>query len=174
MKNTIRQVFRSGKFIVGFSIFSFIVLMVIFFPVLVKDAPLKIIGQGTFFPPGIYVSVYDSLSSPAYTLKLEAAAATRIASKLSEDDRASIKEWLVKAGIPEGEIDTADTRKLLDQWVNNFDPKKNLPGMTNAKRNYYVRLNNSLKGILATEGAILATKDVTTGTLQEAGTVEQS
>ena len=113
-------------------------------------------------------------SSPAYTLKLEAAAATRIASKLSEDDRASIKEWLVKAGIPEGEIDTADTRKLLDQWVNNFDPKKNLPGMTNAKRNYYVRLNNSLKGILATEGAILATKDVTTGTLQEAGTVEQS
>ena len=174
MKNTIRQVFRSGKFIVGFSIFSFIVLMVIFFPVLVKDAPLKIIGQGTFFPPGIYVSVYDSLSSPAYTLKLEAAAATRIASKLSEDDRASIKEWLVKAGIPEGEIDTADTRKLLDQWVNNFDPKKNIPGMTNAKRNYYVRLNNSLKGILATEGAILATKDVTTGTLQEAGTVEQS
>jgi len=174
MKNTIRQVFRSGKFIVGFSIFSFIVLMVIFFPVLVKDAPLKIIGQGTFFPPGIYVSVYDSLSSPAYTLKLEAAAATRIASKLSEDDRASIKEWLVKAGIPEGEIDTADTRKLLDQWVNNFDPKKNIPGMTNAKRNYYVRLNNSLKGILATEGAIIATKDVTTGTLEEAGTVEQS
>ena len=61
MKNTIQQVFRSGKFIVGFSIFSCIVLMVIFFPLVVTDPPLAIIGQGTFFPPGIYVSVYDSI-----------------------------------------------------------------------------------------------------------------
>jgi peptide/nickel transport system permease protein len=174
MKNTSRQVFRSGKFVVGFSIFAFILLMVIFFPMFVKDRPLTIIGQGTFFPPGIYVSVYDSLSSPVYTLKLEKAAASRIASKLSEEDRLSIKDWLVASGISEAEIDTTNTQKLMEQWVNNYDPKKNIPGMTNAKRNYYVRLNNSLKGILATEGAIIATKDPSTGTLQEAGTVDQS
>ncbi len=60
---------------VGFSIFMSIVLIVIFYPLFVKDPPLTIIGQGTFFPPGIYVNVYDSISSPAYTLNLDDAAA---------------------------------------------------------------------------------------------------
>ena len=174
MKNTLRQLFRSGKFVVGFSIFAFIILTVILFPMFIKDPPLGIIGQGTFFPPGIYVSVYDSLSSPAYTLKLQGAAESRIASKLSEEDRQAIKEWLVAFGIAESEIDTTNTEKLLDQWVNNYDPKAKISGMTNAKRNYYVRLNTSLKGILETEGAIIAAKNVDTGTLEEAGTVEQS
>jgi len=174
MKNSLRQLLHSGKFVVGFSIFAFIVLTVILFPMFIKDPPLSIIAQGTFFPPGIYVSVYDSLSSPAYTLKLQGASESRIASKLSEDDRGAIKDYLVATGIPESDIDTTNTEKLLEQWVNNYDPKKIIKGMTNAKRNYYVRLNNSLKGILATEGAIIATKDPSTGTLQEAGTVDQS
>ena len=41
MKNTLRQVFHSGKFVVGFSIFMFIVLMVIIYPLFVKDPPLE-------------------------------------------------------------------------------------------------------------------------------------
>ena len=68
MKHTLQQVFRSGKFVVGFSIFMFIAADVIIYPLFVKDAPLAIIGQGTFFPPGIYVNVYDSIGSPTYTL----------------------------------------------------------------------------------------------------------
>jgi peptide/nickel transport system permease protein len=174
MRHTIRQVLRSGKFVVGFSIFSFIVLTVLLFPLFVKDAPLAIVAQGTFFPPGIYVNVYDSLSSPTYILKLDDAAEKRIASKLSEDDRQAIKDWLVGYGIPESEIDTADTEQLIDQWVNNYAPEKKIPGMTNAKRNYYIRLNNSLKGILATEGATIAVQNADTGSLEAAGTVEQT
>jgi peptide/nickel transport system permease protein len=174
MRHTIRQVLRSGKFVVGFSIFSFIVLTVLLFPLFVKDAPLAIVAQGTFFPPGIYVNVYDSLSSPTYILKLDDAAEKRIASKLSGDDRQAIKDWLVGYGIPESEIDTADTEQLIDQWVNNYAPEKKIPGMTNAKRNYYIRLNNSLKGILATEGATIAVQNADTGSLEAAGTVEQT
>jgi peptide/nickel transport system permease protein len=174
MRHTIRQVFRSGKFVVGFSIFAFIVLTVLLFPLFVKDAPLTIVAQGTFFPPGIYVNVYDSLSSPTYILKLDDAAEKRIASKLSEVDRQSIKEWLVGYGIPESEIDTANTEQLLDQWVNNYSSDKKIPGMTNAKRNYYIRLNNSLKGILATEGATIAAQNADTGTLEAAGIIEQT
>ena len=174
MKNTVRQLFRSGKFVVGFSIFAFIILTVIIFPMFVKDPPLGIIAQGTFFPPGIYVSVYDSLSSPTYTLNLKEASKSRISGKFNEEDRLAVKEYLVAAGIAESEIDTADTQKLLEQWVNSYDPKKKISGMTNAKRNYYVRLNNSLKGLLATEGAIIATKNVDTGALEESGKVEQS
>ncbi len=56
MKHTIQQVFRSGKFVVGFSIFMALLLIVIIYPLVIKDSPLAIIGQGTFFEPGIYVS----------------------------------------------------------------------------------------------------------------------
>lgn len=174
MKYTIQQVFRSGKFILGFSIFSTILLIVIFYPMIIKDPPLAIIGQGTFFPPGIYVSVYDSMSATAYTLNLDEASAKRIASKLNEEDRLAIKEWLVAAGIPESEIDTADTQKLLDQWFANYDPKKNIPGMTNAKRNYFVRLNNALKGLMATEAAIVSQTNPQTSTLEQMDTINQT
>src|SRR5688572_22440017 len=139
MKFTLQQIFRSPRFVFGFSIFMTILLIVIVYPLIITDHPLAIIGQGTFFEPGIYVSVYDSIGSSPYTLNLDDAAAKRIASKLNEEDRLSIKEWLVAAGMPESEIDTADTQKLLDQWVNNYDSEKNIPGMTNAKRNYFIR-----------------------------------
>jgi peptide/nickel transport system permease protein len=46
--------------------------------------------------------------------------------------------------------------------------------MTNAKRNYYIRLNASLKGLLSTEGAIIAVKNADTGAMEETGTVKQS
>ena len=174
MKYTIQQVFRSGKFVFGFSIFATIVLIVLIYPRIVTDPPLTIIGQGTFFPPGIYVSVYDSLDATKYKLNLDNAAAKRIANKLSDEDRQAIKEWLVAAGIAESEIDTADTEKLLGQWESNYDPKKRIPGQTNAKRNYYVRLNNSLKGLLSQEGAILAVQNAESGALEQAGQIDQS
>jgi peptide/nickel transport system permease protein len=174
MKHTLQQVFHSPRFVFGLSIFVGLLLIVIIYPLIITDRPLAIIGQGTFFEPGIYVSVYDSIGSAPYTLNLDDAAAKRIASKLNEEDRLSIKEWLVAAGLPASEIDTTDTQKLLDQWVNNYDPKKNVPGMTNAKRNYFIRLNNSLKGLLETEGASIAVKNPETGAMEETGVVKQS
>ncbi len=175
MKHTIQQVFRSGKFVVGFSIFVAILLIVIIYPLIITDPPLEIIAQGTFFPPGIYVNAFDSIDSAThYTLKLDDAATKRIANKLNEDDRLAMQEWLVASGMPENEIDTADTPKLLDQWENNFDSKKSIPGMTNAKRNYYIRLDTALDGILSTEGAIIAAKNPDTGALEEKDIIEQS
>ncbi|MGA9349098.1 MAG: ABC transporter permease, partial [Anaerolineae bacterium] len=129
---------------------------------------------GTFFPPGIYVNVYDSIGSTTYILHLDNAAAKRIASKLSNDDRLAIKDWLVADGIPENQIDITDIQKLLDQWENNYDPKKQVEGMTIAKQRYYQRLNDSLKGLLSTEGVSIAAKNADTGALEETGTVKQS
>lgn len=174
MKHTIKQVFSSPRFVVGFIIFAIIVLTVIFYPLVVKTDPLEIIGEGTFFPPGIYVSVYDSMDSSPVTLKLKDAAAKRIANKLGDQERGDIKEWLAAYGIPENEIDSADTAKLLEQWANNYDPTENIAGMTNARRNYFVRLDKSLKGLLATEGAIIATENIETGSLEETGVVKQN
>lgn len=174
MKHTFQQIFHSPKFVVGFSIFMTILLIVIFYPLLISDQPLAIIGQGTFFPPGVYVNVYDSIGSTQYTLLLDDAAAKRIASKLSSEDRLAMKEWLVADGIPEDEIDVENTERLLEQWGNNYDPIKRVPGMTNAKRNYFIRLNTSLQGLLATEGAVIAAVDPQTGSLGQTNTVKQS
>lgn len=174
MKHTLQQVFRSGKFVFGFSIFVGILLIVLIYPLVIPDRPLDIIAQGTFFEPGIYVSVYDSLDAAPYTLLLDDASVKRLETRLPDEDRLAMKEWLVAAGIPEAEIDMADTPKLMEQWVNNYDSKKNVPGMTNAKRNYYIRLNNSLAGLLATEGAIVARKNPQTGALEEAKIVNQT
>ncbi len=174
MKHTIRQVFHSGKFIVGFSIFAAMLLVVFIYPLIIPDPPLDIIAQGTFFEPGIYVNVYDSMSATKYTLNLKDAAAKRIASKLKDEDRLAMKEWLVGAGIPEDEIDIDNTEQLLELWKTHFDPKVRIAGMTNAKRNYYIRLNTSLKGLLSTEAAIIAAKNAETGALEEISSIAQS
>ncbi len=175
MQNTLRQVFHSGKFVVGFAVFVVLLLIVIIYPLIITDPPLQIIAQGTFFPPGIYVSAFDSINAPTtYTLNLDDAAAKRIASKLSPADRLAMKDWLVAAGIPEGEIDITDNAKLMGQWDGNYDPKRNLPGMTNAKRNFYQRLDTSLKGLLSSEGVVVAAANTQTGAMEQIGIVKQS
>jgi peptide/nickel transport system permease protein len=174
MKHTIQQVFRSPRFVFGFSIFMAILLTVIIYPLLVPGDPLEIIGQGTFFPPGIYANVYDSIRSPQYTLNLDDASANRIASKLGDEERLAMKEWLVAYEIPEVEIDIENTEKLLDQWLNNFDPQQKFPGMTLAKQRYFVRLDASLEGLLSTEGVIIAAENPETDALEETEFVEQS
>jgi peptide/nickel transport system permease protein len=174
MKHTLQQIFRSPKFVVGFSIFAAILLIVIVYPIFITDPPLGIIGQGTFFPPGIYVSAYDSLGSPKYTLNLPDAATKRVTAKLGDQERADIRDWLVADGIPESEIDIHDTEKLLGQWAQNYDPNKKIQGMTFAKQRYYQRLDASLKDLLSTEGAIIAQKNPETGALEESTTIHQA
>ena len=169
-----RQVFRSPNFVIGFIIFTAILLTVAIYPWLKPDPPLGIIAQGTFFAPGIYVSAYDTLSAPAYTLKLEGAAAKRIANKLNEDDRLAMQKWLVAAGLPASEIDLQNTEQLLAQWEATFDPATRLPGMTNADRNYYIRLNTSLEGLLSTAPAIIAAENAETGALEEKARIAPS
>jgi len=173
MKHTLQQVFHSGKFVVGFTILMTILFIVFVYPLVVKSPPLQIIAQGTFFPPGIYVNTFDSVNAPTtYTLNLDDADANRITNKLTQDDRTAMKEWLVADGIPESQVDLTDAKKLLTLWESNYDPKKQVEGMTLAKARYYQRVNNSLQSLLSTEGAIIASKKADTGGLQQTGTVK--
>ncbi len=174
MKHTLQEIFRSPKFVVGFSILMAIILLVVIYPLIVTTDPLQIIGLGTFFEPGIYVNVYDSLGSKHYTLNLDDAAQNRVDAKLGDQERQDIKEWLVLFGIPEDEIDTEDTETLLTLWENNYDPTVRFEGMTSARRKYFVRLDAALEGVLSTEGVILAVTDEETGELVEKDLIEQS
>jgi peptide/nickel transport system permease protein len=85
-----------------------------------------------------------------------------------------MRDWLIAAGISQDQININNTTQLLTLWASNYDPKKDVPGLTNAKRNYYIRLNTSLQGLLATEGATIATKNPQTGTLEQTGIVNQA
>ncbi len=174
MKFTIQQAFRSGKFVTGFSILATILVFILVYPLVVPGAPLEIIGQGTFFEPGIYVNVYDSINAPHYTLNLEGAEARRIASRLDDEDRAAMQEWLVAAGVPEDQIDIEDTEALLTLWFETYDPATPIPGMTNAERNYFIRLNTSIQGLLNTSDAIVMKENSATGELEEIATVAQT
>lgn len=172
MKNTFRQVFHSSKFVVGFLIFIAMLLTVIIYPLFIPDDPLLMIGQGTFFKPGTYVSLQDSLDTErVYTLKLDDAGAKRIESKLSADDRAEMKAWLIEFGIPEEEINTEDTESLLHMWWDNFDGTLKFKGMTSAKRKYYVRLDARLEGILKSEDLLVMQPDSETGELVQTNKV---
>ena len=63
MKNTIKQVFHSGKFLVGFVIFVFILVYIIVYPLVVATSPMEMIGNGNFFPPGTYISQQEAARS---------------------------------------------------------------------------------------------------------------
>jgi peptide/nickel transport system permease protein len=174
MKYLVRQVFRSSNFVIGFAIFMALLLLVIIYPLIVTDPPLAIIGQGTFFPPGTYVSVYDSIGAPRYILDLDDATTNRIESKLDDEKRLDMQTWLVATGFPESEIDIADTEKLLTQWEANYDPQKEFPGMTLAKQRYYQRLDASLQGLLSTEPIIIAEPNRETGALEQTDAINQT
>lgn len=175
MKYMLGQIFRSGRFRVGFGIFATIFLTVLIYPLIIPDPPLEIVSRGTFLAPGVYVNVYDSMnSSTRYTLILDEAAARRVGSRLSVDDRTAMQEWLVGAGVAEGDINLEDTAALLDLWHSRFDPSVRIPGMTNADRNYYIRLTASLDGLLSTEGAIVAAANASSGALEQQRVIEQT
>lgn len=175
MKHIIGQIFRSTNFIIGFVIFMTILLTVIIYPLIIPDPPLAIIGQGTFFEPGTYVSVYDTVNSTPYTLNLgDNPASQRIDSKLDDQKRLDMKAWLVAAGIPESEINITDTEKLLALWEANYDPKKKIPRMTIAKQRSYQRLDASLQGLLEITPLIIATQNSESNILEQTGAVNQT
>ena len=128
MKNTLRQVFHSPKFVIGFSLLAATLLFLFIYPLFVKGNPLQMIGLNSFSKPGTYVSVYDSLNTEVTTMKLPNADTNRLESKLNKDDRAAMKEWLVAAGVAEDSIDTTDTTALLQLWKDNYDPEVKIAG----------------------------------------------
>ncbi|MFN8527702.1 MAG: ABC transporter permease [Anaerolineae bacterium] len=171
----LRQIFRSGRFNLGFAIFASLVLIVLIYPLIVTTPALQVVSRGTFLPPGIYVNVYDSMNSTThYTLLLDDATTRRIASRLSDEDRVAMHDWLVKAEVADENLDIQDTATLLNLWETNFDPTRRLPGMTNADRNYYIRLSNSVEGLLSTEDTIVAAPNPSTGALEQSETIAQT
>jgi len=173
MKNTLRQVFHSPKFVVGFVIFGLILLTMLIYPMINPGDPLQMIGVGTFAKPGTYVSVYDTVGSKTETLRLPEAEANRIAKKLTDADRVSMVEWFTKAEIDVTGLNITDTDTLLDMWNTHFEDKK-LPGMTNAVRRNYRLLDTRIKELQAGETLYVAEMNEETKLLEEKSTISKN
>ena len=135
MRNTIRQVFHSSKFVTGFVLFAIILLTMLIYPLINPGNPLEMIGVGTFAKPGTYVSLYDATRTSTETLRLSDADENRLNKLLSDTDRISMVDWFTAMGIDIGGLDINDTDALLDLWKANYTPESKPKGMTQAKRN---------------------------------------
>ena len=130
MKNILKQVLHSPKFMAGFLIFVAILLVMLFYPLINPGNPLEMIGLGTFAKPGTYVSLYDSVGTDTRTFKLPDADDKRIARMLAMDDRVKMVNWLSKMEIDVEGLDVADTEALLALWRYYFVAKKQFGGIT--------------------------------------------
>lgn len=167
MKNTLRQIFHSPKFVGGFVIFVAILLILIIYPLINPGDPLQMIGVGTFAKPGTYVSLYDAVTTDTETLRLDEAADNRIHAALSDEDRVAMVEWFTIMEIDVSELDITDTEALLELWETHYDQSIKPKGMTMAKRNYYKRLDNSIQALKDADERIIAVEN-------EEGVLEQS
>ena len=163
MKNTIRQVFHSPKFLVGFCIFVVILLTIIIYPLINPGNPLQMIGLGTFAKPGTYVSLYDSINTETSTLKLPDADEKRVASALSAEDKVNMVNWFVAAGVSIEGLNVNDTEALIELWKANYDTAVKPSGMTKAMRNYYARLNENINASANAEVLTVTEPDESTG-----------
>lgn len=173
MKNTLRQVFHSSKFVVGFVIFVAILLTMFIYPLFNPGNPLEMIGVGTFARPGTYFSLYDAVKTPTETLRLANADDKRLGKQLSDEDRVAIVAWLSAVNVNVEGLDISDTEALLEQWRANYDPSVKPKGMTQAKRNYYKRLDAALKEVDAADTLIIADKNEE-GQLEQQGTITKT
>ena len=147
MKNTLRQVFHSSKFLAGFIIFAMILLIMWIYPLFNPGNPLEMIGVGTFAHPGTYFSLYDAATTRTETLRLPDADEKRITNLVSDADRAAMIEWFGLMEIDVSEVDATDIDALLDLWLEHYDPSVKIKGMTQARRNFFKRLDKNLRQI---------------------------
>ncbi len=171
MKNTIKQVFHSPKFVIGFVIFAALLLTTIIYPIVVATDPLEMVGNGNFFKPGTYVSVKDAVEGTKYTLNIDVQSAS-LGSKISAEDKEAMKEWLVKfGGVAEADIDVEDAEGLIGLWEANYSESAEQKGLTASKKKYYIRLNKNIDGILLNNDVIVAQENSETGELEQSASI---
>ena len=171
MKNTLRNVFHSSKFVIGFGIFVFLLVMIVVYPLFNPGSPLEQIGVGTFAKPGTYVSLYDAAKTnpdrERETLRLADADDKRLAKALSDSDRVLMIEWLGLKGVDLEGVDYQDTEALLELWHANYDSTFKPKGMTSAAQKKYKRLNDALLDLQTADNLTVVSDGETLSTIKK-------
>lgn len=167
MKNTIRQLLHSPRFVIGAGMFIIILLTTFIYPLFNPGDPLEMIGVGTFASPGTYVSLYDAMDTKTDIFRLPGADENRIQSAVKPEDRISMVEWFNAMGIDVTGLDIEDTDALLDLWNEHYTEDSKPKGMTKAQRVFYRNLNRRIQSLYAGDARIIAVEN-------EEGVLEQS
>lgn len=169
MKNTLKSVFHSPRFVVGFVIFMVMLLTVLIYPYFVTRDPLLGLGKG-FLAPGTYVSVYDTNTAGTYRIELPEASENRQKNSVPLEDRETILAFLTAKGVDVSHLDTSanSVEELLTLWKENYDEadvkaSKYEGFTTQAKRKALKRLDTRLSSDQST-----AAMTVTSGEGEEA------
>ena len=152
MKNTLKNVFHSPRFVTGFVILMMILLTVIIYPMFVDRDPLLSLGKG-FLAPGTYVSLYDANNTSTYKLDLPEAPEKRLEASFATSDRETMINYLTAMGLDTSNLSTANENldDLIAAWQENYSEadarSKKYPGFsTQAKRNELKRIDRSIAG----------------------------
>jgi ABC-type dipeptide/oligopeptide/nickel transport system permease subunit len=157
MKNMLKQVFHSPKFIIGFVIFMVMLLTMICYPLFVKADPLYMIG-GLFYKPGTYVSVKDAVQTNEQTLKIDTASAKL--KSIANADKEKMADWLIRFGnVKKSEININDVEALVNLWTKNYNSDVDQTGLLAAEKQQYVRLNNKIINLSSSADVYIATKN---------------
>lgn len=166
MKNQLKQVFHSPKFVIGFVIFMFMLCMALIYPLVSQFDALDMAARACY-KPGTYISIADTVDSKQYEL-LQDITAARLDKLVTKEDKDSIVQWLTKyGGIEESTIPVDDTKALVDFWNEHYDSTVEQKGLTKAMKQYYRKLDDTMKTILKQEDVIIAKEDPETGELVE-------
>ena len=152
MKHTLKNIFHSPRFVVGFTIFMIMLLTVLIYPYIITRDPLAGLGK-QFLSPGTYVSVYDVNNTGTNRVELPDAALNRMESSVPLEDRETILAFLTAKGVDVSGLDTSNDHldDLLALWSENYDEadvkaNKYEGFSTQAKRKALKRLDTRLNG----------------------------
>ncbi len=171
MKNTLRNIFHSPKFVIGFIIFFGLLAFTLIYPFFVAADPLDMVGQGNFFKPGTYVSVQDTVDAKYYTLNIQAKS-SNLGDHIEEKDKQDMRDWLLNYGeVSQEELDAADDNALVVLWLEHYDEKAKQKGLLASKKKAYVRLNKEIVKLASDADLIIAVENED-GELEESKSVD--
>ncbi len=176
MKHTLKQIFTSPKFVVGFVIFMTILLASIIWPFFSTVEPLENVSNKLFTPPGTYVSVVDVIehndTNGGGPVKLDIdTVENRIASSLPVEDVQIMVDWLYEyGGVEEGSLSADDVATVVASWQENYDSEITPRTVLKADRNKLDAIDEEVDAIFSEAGYVIAAENEE-GELEEIDTV---
>lgn len=165
--NTIKKIFKSPKFVVGFVIFVTLLLTMIIYPIFVTADPLEMVGQNGFMKPGTYISLQNAVDTNTYELSLDQSD-LKLSSAFPVDDRVKMAEFLRDyCNVAEADINIADINSLIHIWLENYDEENKYEGLTNAEKRYFSGIVSKINEAMSVSSDIIMASKNEYGELEE-------
>lgn len=149
MKNTLKQLFHSSKFVIGFVIFVAILLTCFIYPLVNPGNPLEMIGVGTFAKPGTYISLYDAVTTEKDTFKFTDADEKRLANALTAADKEAALNLFESAGLDISELDKNDSEAIIEYWDAHFEEAINAAKLKKSQKRDLRLLDSRIQALKA-------------------------